>query len=211
MTIACCDEKQIPHADKSWPKVIDKPNIYPIPSGAWETVTCKYASVLVPLAPLTDGKLIAIPEMERAADVTEIHESTADGKLYLHAPGIWRVRSTGAAVRCLLVDAVVPEKALAELDKDHRGYTVATHSAPTAGVASGVILAANINRRYALLVNDSNTDVYLALGVAAALNTGIRINANGGSYELSGTNLWKGVINGISGVAGKIVLVTEGT
>jgi hypothetical protein len=91
-------------------------------------------------------------------------------------------------------------------------YTTAAHTAPTAGVATGAILAANANRLYALVVNDSDTVVYLALGAAAALNTGIRLNANGGSYEMSAKlgNLYTGVINGISGVAGKVVLVTEG-
>ncbi len=91
-------------------------------------------------------------------------------------------------------------------------YVTPTHSAPTAGVATGVILAANANRLYALIVNDSDTTVYLALGVAAAANTGIRLNANGGSYEMSKKlgNLYVGAVNGISGVAGKVVCVTEG-
>ena len=91
-------------------------------------------------------------------------------------------------------------------------YTTPAHTAPTAGVASGVILAANANRLYALFVNDSDTPVYLALGGAAAINTGIRLNANGGSYEMSSAlgNLYTGAVNGISGVAGKVVLVTEG-
>ena len=79
-------------------------------------------------------------------------------------------------------------------------------------MATGVILAANVNRLYALFVNDSETIVYLALGGAAALNTGIRLNANGGSYEMSKKlgNLYTGVVNGISGVAGQVVCVTEG-
>lgn len=92
-------------------------------------------------------------------------------------------------------------------------YTTATHTAPTAGTASGTILASNVNRLYALSVNDSDTTVYLALGGSAAVNTGIRLNANGGSYEMSKKlgNLYTGVVNGISGVAGKVVLCTEGT
>lgn len=91
-------------------------------------------------------------------------------------------------------------------------YTTPTHSAPLAGVATGVILAANAARLYALFVNDSDTIVYLSLGVAAVVNTGIRINANGGSYEMSRKqgNLYLGAVNGISGIAGKVVLVTEG-
>lgn len=91
-------------------------------------------------------------------------------------------------------------------------YTTPTHTAPTAGVATGVVLAANVNRLYALFINDSDTVVYLALGVAAVVNTGIRLNASGGSYEMSKKlgNLYTGVINGISGIAGKVVLTLEG-
>ncbi len=91
-------------------------------------------------------------------------------------------------------------------------YTTPAHTAPTAGVATGVILAANANRLYALFVNDSDTTVYLGLGAAAALNTGIRLNALGGNYEMSKKlgNLYTGAVNGISGVAGKVVCVTEG-
>ncbi len=91
-------------------------------------------------------------------------------------------------------------------------YTTPTHSAPTAGVASGAMLAANTDRLYALFVNDSDATVYLALGTAAVLNTGIRLNASGGSYEMSKKlgNLYTGVVNGISSAASKTVLVTEG-
>ena len=91
-------------------------------------------------------------------------------------------------------------------------YTTPAHTAPLAGIATGAILALNANRLYALFVNDSDTPVYLAFTVNAALNTGIRLNPNGGSYEMSKKlgNLWTGAVNGISGTAGKIVLVTEG-
>ena len=98
------------------------------------------------------------------------------------------------------------------LAADTGQYTTPTHSAPTAGVASGAILAANANRKYALFINDSDTVVYLALGAVAVANTGIRLNASGGSYEMSKKfgNLYLGAVNGISGFAGKVVLVTEG-
>ncbi|MFA4854188.1 MAG: hypothetical protein WC616_02425 [Candidatus Omnitrophota bacterium] len=91
-------------------------------------------------------------------------------------------------------------------------YTTPTHTAVTVGVATGAALALNANRLYALLVNDSDTAIYIKLGVAAALNQGIRINANGGSYEISKElgNLYTGAINAISSLANKTLLVTEG-
>lgn len=89
--------------------------------------------------------------------------------------------------------------------------TTPAHTAPTAGVATGVILAANASRLRALFINDSDTVVYLAEGVPAVLNVGIRLNPLGGSYEMSRKigNLYLGAVNGISGIAGKVMLVTE--
>lgn len=87
-----------------------------------------------------------------------------------------------------------------------------THAAVTVGITSGVALAANPARKYALLVNDSDAVIYLKIGAAAVASEGIRINPNGGSYEMSPAygNLDTRVINAISSGAGKTLLVTEG-
>ena len=128
---------------------------------------------------------------------------TKDGLLptALGAGGGLKVDGSGTALPVSFTDA-----------SGSGAYTTPTHTAPTAGVATGVILAANANRLYALFVNDSDTTVYLGLGTAAVLNTGIRLNALGGNYEMSKKlgNLYLGAVNGISGVAGKVVLTTEG-
>jgi hypothetical protein len=81
------------------------------------------------------------------------------------------------------------------------------------GTTSGTVLAANTDRKYACFINDSDTAIYLAEGTAAVVNSGIRLNANGGIYEMSPAvgNLYAGEINGISSAATKKVLVTEGT
>ena len=92
-----------------------------------------------------------------------------------------------------------------------RQATAFTNAAVSVGTATTVVLAANANRKYALIVNDSDTVVYLAIGAAAVLNSGIRLNAGGGSYEVNWTNLHALAINGISSIAAKIVTVTEGT
>ena len=87
-----------------------------------------------------------------------------------------------------------------------------THTAVTATVASGEVLAANKHREYVLLVNDGAVDVYIKIGAAAVVNEGIRLNANGGSYEMSRAfgNLFVGAINAIVGSSTAVVLVTEG-
>jgi len=92
-------------------------------------------------------------------------------------------------------------------------YTTPTHTAVNVTVASGAVLAANANRKYALLVNDSDAVIYIKLGAAAVANQGIRINAAGGNYEMSSLlgNLYTGVINGIhAGAGNKALLMTEG-
>lgn len=71
------------------------------------------------------------------------------------------------------------------------------------------ILPVNPDRHYVLMVNDSDSVFYLALGTPAVANQGIRLNANGGSYEINSTNLFKGQINGISTAATKKLMVTE--
>ena len=88
-----------------------------------------------------------------------------------------------------------------------------THTVATIGATTGVVLAANANRKYALIVNDSDSTVYIKIGAAAVLNQGIRLNASGGSYEMSAAagNLDTRAINGISSAAAKLLLVTEGS
>ncbi len=92
-------------------------------------------------------------------------------------------------------------------------YNTAAHTEATIGVATGAALAANDERVYVLFINDSDTTIYLRLGEAAVLNQGIRVNANGGSFEMTQQqgNLFDGVVNGISSGASKNLLVLEGT
>lgn len=85
----------------------------------------------------------------------------------------------------------------------------ALHLALDLGVTQQEILAINPARRYCLLVNDSDTDCYISLGVPAALNTGIRLNSSGGAYEINATNLFSGRIYAISSGATKRLMVTE--
>lgn len=93
-----------------------------------------------------------------------------------------------------------------------REKSAIAHTAATIGVASGAALAANANRKYALLVNDSDTAIYIKIGSAAVVSEGIRLNAQGGSYEMSAAygNLDTRAINAISSDAGQTLLVTEG-
>jgi hypothetical protein len=69
----------------------------------------------------------------------------------------------------------------------------------------------NIGRFFMLFINDSDYAQYLKFGADAVLNESIRLNANGGSYEISASagNLYTGAVNVIAATAGTL-LVTEG-
>ena len=90
--------------------------------------------------------------------------------------------------------------------------TTPTHTVVTVGATTTAALAANTSRIHALLINDSDEAVYIKLGAAAVLNAGIRLNANGGSYEMSEAagNLYTGAINAICASGSKKLLITEG-
>ncbi len=60
-----------------------------------------------------------------------------------------------------------------------------THTALTVGTSSGVVLAANAERSYVKIINDSDTVIYLKVGAAAVVNQGIRVEANGGIFDMS--------------------------
>jgi len=93
-------------------------------------------------------------------------------------------------------------------------YTVAAHTNINVNGNTNII-AANTSRKYLLIVNDSDTVIYLVLGGVATVPAGIRLNANGGSYEMSlqQGNVYTGAINANhgGGAVNKVLLLTEGT
>ena len=96
---------------------------------------------------------------------------------------------------------------------DQTVITTPTHTAVNVTTTTGAVLAANASRLYALLVNDSDVAIYIKLGAAAVANQGIRLNADGGWYEMSAMlgNLYTGAINGIhAGTGNKVLMMTEG-
>lgn len=87
-----------------------------------------------------------------------------------------------------------------------------THTKVITGLTSTQLVGENANRKYLLIINDSDTDIYINIGGTAVKNEGIRISANGGNFSMSYTeyNISTVAINGISTGEGKLVLVTEG-
>lgn len=96
------------------------------------------------------------------------------------------------------------------------GFLAKTSGTVSVGAASGSVVAANISRRELTIVNDHATQiVYLALNTTdgsggttptAVLNTGIRLNAAGGSWT---TNAYKGPVAAISVGGTSVLTVVE--
>lgn len=85
-----------------------------------------------------------------------------------------------------------------------------THSQVNVTISSTAVVAAAATRRAILIIqNDSDTDMYCNFaGAAAALNAGVRLNANGGSIFFD-VVVPKVAVNCIHGGTGnKVALVS---
>jgi hypothetical protein len=87
----------------------------------------------------------------------------------------------------------------------------ANHTKVLVDVASTLMLARSDSRTNAIFVNHGDVPVHLMFGVEACKDEGIRINGNGGSYELSekNGNLDMRDVYGIVGEGETTILVTE--
>ena len=96
---------------------------------------------------------------------------------------------------------------------DPRIYTIpsATDTFATVGAVSTLVLAANEYRVDIEFVNDSSQTMYLARGNAAVIGSGIRLNANGGSYRIGTSNLFLGAIYAICAGGQANITISEGT
>jgi hypothetical protein len=94
------------------------------------------------------------------------------------------------------------------------GSTGKTSGTGTVGGTTALLVAGNISRRELTIVNDHATQlVYLAINTTdgtstptAALNSGLRLNAAGGSWT---TNAYKGPVAAIASGASTGVTVLE--
>ena len=82
----------------------------------------------------------------------------------------------------------------------------ATNTAITVGATSTTVLALNADRKEAILVNDSDEDIYLKYGSGATMNSGIRLNAQGGSLV---EDQYTGIITAICASGSKVLTVVE--
>ncbi len=81
----------------------------------------------------------------------------------------------------------------------------------TVGLTVTRILSINRDRRLAIISNMSINDIFIGFGNTVVANSGIRLNANGGTFEfgLFTTFPWLGEIWAISAVAGNTIGFVE--
>lgn len=87
------------------------------------------------------------------------------------------------------------------------------HTEKLITTVSQIVVPASAERKYLLFVNDSDTTIYLNLDRPAAANSGLRLNANGGSYEMDtgAKNMSLMQVTAIhSGAGEKRLIITEG-
>lgn len=81
-------------------------------------------------------------------------------------------------------------------------FSSGTATKVTIGATSTTVLAANEARRYCVLCNDSAEEMYISFGVAAVMNSGIRLNREGGVIEITGEKPFRGAIYAICASGG---------
>lgn len=88
-------------------------------------------------------------------------------------------------------------------------FNTASNSKASVSNTSSVIISANSQRKYAAIVNDSDTVIYISFGSTAVINQGIRLNASGGAYEITSNNLYTGDISAICSGSNKNITIIE--
>lgn len=210
----CCDPDQAVKALMKWG--VYRPNVVTLKQG-WTEHQVRRPSLVVPID-VPNGYLMAYPEKRAvtpASDLSGFDAFIFPGGAAVFLPGFanWHIYYSGStAIEAVVLDASHPVAAQM-LNCGDGAYAVPTHTAAAVDNVGVAALPANARAVYRLFVNDSVNVMYLMLGAAAAANQGIRLNANGGSYEMSKKtgNLYKGAVNAIAAVAGpSTLLVTEG-
>lgn len=84
-----------------------------------------------------------------------------------------------------------------------------TNTSVSVLATSTAILTANSGRQYAAIVNDSANTIYLGFGETAVSGEGVRLNANGGTYEINNSNLYIGAVNGISSATSSVTVLEK--
>lgn len=76
--------------------------------------------------------------------------------------------------------------------------------------SSTEILDANTTRKWAIITNIGNSDVFLAVGQTALVDKGALLGKRGGALALDASNMATEAINGITDGGSSTVMILEG-
>lgn len=139
----------------------------------------------------------------------------SDNQLKVNTDGSINVNGGGGGGSAVTISATNGDPLTATngaLSINQSGFSTITPGYPTqisVGTASTQLFAANPNRRYVHIVNNTTETIYIQFQSAAALNQGIKMQP-GSFYTLESTNLWLGTINAIGNLASQLIDVLEG-
>lgn len=133
-------------------------------------------------------------------------------KIILEIIAVGLIAMGGVAINQAYIKSVVKDTIIQPVGSstDNRFTVVPTNTSVSCLTSSTQAVATSSSRQYLALVNDSANTIYLGEGVAAVSGSGIRLNANGGVYEMDTTHLYTGAINCIaSGSSNLTVLQSQ--
>jgi hypothetical protein len=103
---------------------------------------------------------------------------------------------------------------VASSDAEGGTATITTYSAPnspiTVTAANTTVLAANASRKGAKFVNYGSVGCFLWEGATPAVGKGVYLAPNGGAYEITSANLYKGVVTAITASGTTTLSIAEG-
>jgi hypothetical protein len=153
----------------------------------------------------------------------KFHEQTGDHLTYIFNGTIWELDESSVNIKEKGISVTDGTQVYQSYEKDLQGYgvkrvTIAaypsltlTHTKIEVGTTTTSVLSENLNRKYLLIFNDSDKDIYISFGSDAEIGQGILISAKG-HYEQNPWIISTQAINAIHGDAEvtKNLLVTEG-
>lgn len=208
MCQACCDLTKVEKSESG--------NCFWIPTQGSQSYTTKRDALVIPISAghYSGSRISVVPNSSAIKDDTECRYSRqGSASAFIPGRGEWRIYNDGLAPIKVVVLETYCGAAFQAFART--GYEKPVHStiAMSAVPASTLVIAANRSRSYLLIQAPTANTVkaFLAFGPDATANAGIELSP-GDSYEMSGDNLWRGVINGIlpSATASQTLLVTEG-
>ena len=124
-----------------------------------------------------------------------------DGTNWIYKPSLVQVEAGAAKIGAVAIDQTTPGTTNAVV---LTGSIAETATRPNVTTTSGVVLAANANRKYALMRNPNPVDVFVSKGATAVVGQQRAIPANGGVWTMSAAlgNLSTGAIVAVHGAAG---------